>query len=175
MNRASQSSKSNSSLTSRRCSSLTSLHLSTAASSRIRAAKRIVEVEKLAPTAEQSEKAHALSYSDKVQNVMTPRGHAAPLNGRFILLVPPPLQVAWAGKQYRFQVEQESVSKEWRLFAVDVECERLGSYSAYLLATSGKKADFERHLFIDGVTSESRPSFGMFRQLQRDGRAREVR
>ena len=58
---------------------------------------------------------------------------------------------------------------------MDVECERLGSYSAYLLTTSGKKADFERHLFIDGVTSESRPSFGMFRQLQRDGRAREVR
>ena len=170
MNRASQSSKSNSSLTSRRCSSLTSLHLSTAASSRIRAAKRIVEVEKLAPTAEQSEKAHALSYSDKVQNVMAPRGHAAPLNGRFVLLAPPPLQVAWAGKQYRFQVEQESVSKEWRLFAVDVECD-----SAYLLATSGKKADFERHLFIDGVTSESRPSFGMFRQLQRDGRAKEVK
>jgi hypothetical protein len=132
-------------------------------------------VEKLAPTAEQSEKAHALSYSDKVQNVMAPGGHAAPLNGRFVLLAPPPLQVAWAGKQYRFQVEQESVSKEWRLFAVDVECERSGSYSAYLLATSGKKADFERHLFIDGVTSESRPSFGMFRQLQRDGRAKEVK
>ena len=116
-----------------------------------------------------------MSYSDKVQNVMAPRGHAAPLNGRFVLLAPPPLQVAWAGKQYRFQVEQESVSKEWRLFAVDVECERLGSYSAYLLTTSGKKADFERQLFTDGVTSESRPSFGMFRQLLRDGRAKEVR
>ena len=116
-----------------------------------------------------------MSHSDKVQNVTAPRGHAEPLNGRFVLLAPLPLQVAWAGKQYRFQVEQESVSKEWRLFAVDVECERSGSYSAYLLTTSGKKADFERHLFIDGVTSESRPSFGMFRQLLRDGRAKEVR
>jgi hypothetical protein len=116
-----------------------------------------------------------LIYSDKVQNVMAPQGQAAPLSGRFVLLAPPPLQVAWAGKQYRFQVEQESVSKEWRLFAVDVDCERSGSYSAYLLATSGKKADFESQMFTGGVASESRPSFGMFRQLVRDGRAKEVR
>jgi hypothetical protein len=45
----------------------------------------------------------------------------------------------------------------------------------YLLTTSGKQVDFERKLFSDGVTSESRPSFGMFRQLQRDGRAKEVK
>jgi len=117
------------------------------------------------------EKAH-VSYSTKVQDIFAPRSGASNPVGRFILLTPPPLEVAWAGKPFRFQIESDSVSKELRLFAVDVQCETAGSYSAYLLATSGKKADFDRRMFVVGITCESRPGYGMFSQLARDGRAK---
>jgi hypothetical protein len=115
-----------------------------------------------------------MSYSDKVHDVFASRGQAPALSGRFVLLAPLPLHVAWAGRPFRFQVEQDGVSKELRLFAKDVECERAGQYSAYLLATSGKQADLDRRMFNDGIDCESRPGFGMFRQLVRDGRARAL-
>jgi hypothetical protein len=115
-----------------------------------------------------------VSYSDKVQDIFAPKGGAPALSGRFVLLAPPPLEVVWEGRPYRFQVEQESVSKELRLFAVDVKREKDGNYSAYLLATSGKKTDFESRMFTEGITSESRPGYGMFRQLVRDGKARAL-
>ncbi len=115
-----------------------------------------------------------VSYSTKVQDIFAPRGGAPNPVGRFILLTPPPLEVAWAGKPFRFQIETDSVSKELRLFAVDVQCEKAGSYSAYLLATSGKKADFDRRMFVEGITCESRPGYGMFSQLVRDKRAKAM-
>ncbi len=95
----------------------------------------------------------------------------SPTTLKFILLESPPVQVVWAGKQYRVQIEREPVSQELRLFAVDVQCQ---CYSAYLLMTSGKQADFDRRMFTDGVESESRPSVGLFRQLVADGKARAV-
>jgi hypothetical protein len=113
-------------------------------------------------------------YSDKVHDVFAPRGQAPALSGRFVLLTPLPLQVEWAGKAFRFQVEQDGVSKELRLFAKDVECERAGQYSAYLLATSGKPEDLKRSMLSDGITCESRPGYEMFSQLVRDGRARAL-
>ena len=115
-----------------------------------------------------------MSYSDKVHDVFAPRGQAPGLQGRFVLLAPLPLQVAWAGKPFRLQVEQDCVSKELRLFAKDLECERAGQYSAYLLATSGKPAELSQRMFTEGILCESRPGYGMFRQLVRDGRARAL-
>ena len=115
-----------------------------------------------------------MSYFGKTQNVLAPRRQAPGLSGRFILLAPLPLRVEWAGRPFRFQVEQDSVSKELRLFAKDVELERAGSYSAFLLATSGKQADLDRRMFSDGIDCESRPGFGMFRQLVSDGKARAL-
>ena len=121
-----------------------------------------------------SELPDAMSYSERIQNVFAPRGQAATLSGRFVLLAPLPVEVGWAGKPYRLQVEQEPVSKELRLFAKDIEQERSGFYSAFLLATSGKQADLDRRMFNDGIDCEGRPGFGMFRQLVRDGRARAL-
>jgi hypothetical protein len=115
-----------------------------------------------------------VSYSSKVQDIFAPRGQSPSLSDRFVLLEPPPLEVSLAGRLFRFQIETDSVSKELRLFAVDLQCEKAGSYSAYLLATSGKKADFDRRMFVEGILSESRPGNGMFRQLVRDGRARSL-
>ena len=67
-------------------------------------------------------------------------------------------------------MDQEPVSKELRLFAKDIEQERSGFYSAYLLATAGKERYLERRIFNDGITGESRPGCGMFSQLVKDGR-----
>jgi hypothetical protein len=115
-----------------------------------------------------------MSNSDKLHDVFVPRGQAPGLSGRFVLLAPLPLHVAWAGRPYRIQIEQDSVSKELRLFAKDIELEATGLYSAYLLATSGKQADLDQRVFSDGMTCESRPGYGMFKQLVRDGRAKAL-
>jgi hypothetical protein len=64
-----------------------------------------------------AEKPQPMSYSDKVQEVFAPRRQALSPSGRFILLAPLPIEVGWAGKAYRLQVEQEPVSKEIRLAA----------------------------------------------------------
>ena len=116
----------------------------------------------------------AMSYSAKIKDVFAPRHQPPSPSGRFIFLAPLPVEVGWAGRAYRMQIEQDSVSKELRLFAKDVEQERIGLYSAVLLATSGKQADLDQRMFNDGILCESRPGYGMFRQLVRDGRARAV-
>lgn len=115
-----------------------------------------------------------MSYSDKVQDVFAPLRQSPSPSGRFILLAPLPVEVGWAGKAYRLHVEQEPVSRELRLFAKDIEQERSGLYSAFLLATASKEADLDRRIFNDGITCESRPGYGMFSQLVKDGRARAL-
>jgi hypothetical protein len=121
-----------------------------------------------------SKKPLYMSYAAKVQDVFAPRPQTPSASGRFILLAPLPVEVDWAGKAYRLHVEQEPVSKELRLFAKDVELERSGLYSAYLLATASKERDLNRRIFNDGINCESRPGYGMFSQLVKDGRARAL-
>ncbi len=115
-----------------------------------------------------------MSRSTKVQDVFAPRRRGASLSGRFILLGPLPVEVGWAGKIYRLQVEQEPVSRELRLFAKDIEQERSGQYAAYLLATASKETDLDRRIFNDGITCDSRPGYGIFSQLVREGMARAL-
>jgi hypothetical protein len=59
-----------------------------------------------------------------------------------------------------------------RVFAKDIEQERSGLYSAYLLATANNETDLDHRIFNDGITCESRPGYGIFSQLAKDGRAR---
>jgi hypothetical protein len=127
---------------------------------------------KLDQTAPRSEKPCAMSNSDKIQAVFAPRTRDPSPSGRFVLLSPLPLEVAWGGKAYRLHVEREAVSKELRLFAKDIGQERKGQYAAYLLATASEASDLDRRIFNDGITCESRPGYGMFSQLVSEGRAR---
>jgi hypothetical protein len=122
----------------------------------------------------ESKKPQPMSYSAKVQDVVAPHRLAPSSSGRFILLAPLPVEVDWAGKVFRLHMEQEPVSKELRLFAKDVEQERRGLYSAYLLASAGKERDLSRRIFIDGITCESRPGYGMFSQLEKEGLAKAL-
>jgi hypothetical protein len=89
--------------------------------------------------------------------------------GRFVLCRLP-LEVV-CGVRYEIQVEQESVSKELRLFARDIESP---SYRAYLVTTASKREDLDRRMFIEGLLIESRPVYAIFQALVGAGKARAV-
>lgn len=118
-----------------------------------------------------------LNYSDKVQEIFAPAGGHTRKDSttRFVLLEESPLDVAVKGVSYRIQIEQESVSKEWRLFAVNLESAKAGNYSAWLLQTAASKEAIEKRMFCEGLEfNPNQGGFGIFKQLVRSGYAKEL-
>lgn len=119
----------------------------------------------------------AVSYSDKVQEVFAPTGDRgwSPPTARFVLLEKLPIEVTAKGEDFRIQAENESVSKGWRLFAVDLASEKAGRYRAWLLHTTGSLEAMETQMHSTGLPGNAKQGgFAIFKQLVREGRAKEL-